>query len=95
MRIPVAVEGWRFIVPATAAACILGSIGWWWAAAPFALFALGIIGEYLARMHFRSMERPTYVIDSSVGHPNVTEAVDLRQRDALPSHDAARAVKSL
>jgi undecaprenyl-phosphate 4-deoxy-4-formamido-L-arabinose transferase len=26
------------------------------------LFALGIIGEYLARMHFRSMERPPYVV---------------------------------
>ena len=26
------------------------------------LLALGIIGEYLARMHFRMMERPTYVI---------------------------------
>jgi glycosyltransferase involved in cell wall biosynthesis len=26
------------------------------------LFALGIIGEYLARMHFRSMEKPTYVV---------------------------------
>jgi glycosyltransferase involved in cell wall biosynthesis len=26
------------------------------------LFALGIIGEYLARMHFRTMDRPTYVI---------------------------------
>ncbi len=26
------------------------------------LFALGIIGEYLARMHFRMMERPTYTI---------------------------------
>ncbi len=25
------------------------------------LFALGIIGEYLARMHFRMMEKPTYV----------------------------------
>ena len=59
------------------------------------LFAIGIIGEYLARMHFRSMERPTYVIDSSVGHPNVTEAVDLRQRDASPSHDAVRTVKSV
>jgi glycosyltransferase involved in cell wall biosynthesis len=28
------------------------------------LFALGIIGEYLARMHFRIMERPPYVIQS-------------------------------
>jgi glycosyltransferase involved in cell wall biosynthesis len=26
------------------------------------LFALGIIGEYLSRMHFRLMERPIYVI---------------------------------
>jgi glycosyltransferase involved in cell wall biosynthesis len=26
------------------------------------LFALGILGEYLARMHFRSMDRPAYVI---------------------------------
>lgn len=26
------------------------------------LFSLGIIGEYLSRVHFRSMERPTYVI---------------------------------
>lgn len=29
------------------------------------LFALGIIGEYLARMHFRTMERPTYAIRES------------------------------
>ena len=26
------------------------------------LFALGIIGEYLARMHFRTMEKPPYVV---------------------------------
>jgi undecaprenyl-phosphate 4-deoxy-4-formamido-L-arabinose transferase len=26
------------------------------------LFALGVIGEYLARMHYRLMERPTYVV---------------------------------
>ena len=29
------------------------------------LFALGIIGEYLARMHFRMMERPCYVVRES------------------------------
>jgi glycosyltransferase involved in cell wall biosynthesis len=28
------------------------------------LFALGIIGEYLARMHFRMMDRPPYVVDT-------------------------------
>lgn len=26
------------------------------------LFSLGIIGEYLARLHFRTMERPTYTV---------------------------------
>jgi len=29
------------------------------------LFALGIIGEYLARMHFRMMARPTYTVRAS------------------------------
>jgi glycosyltransferase involved in cell wall biosynthesis len=29
------------------------------------MFALGIIGEYLARMHFRMMERPTYAVRST------------------------------
>jgi undecaprenyl-phosphate 4-deoxy-4-formamido-L-arabinose transferase len=29
------------------------------------LFALGIIGEYLARMHFRMMEKPAYVVRST------------------------------
>lgn len=31
------------------------------------LFALGIIGEYLARMHFRLMDRPSYAIRSKKG----------------------------
>jgi undecaprenyl-phosphate 4-deoxy-4-formamido-L-arabinose transferase len=26
------------------------------------LFALGIIGEYLGRMHLRTMERPPYIV---------------------------------
>ena len=30
------------------------------------LFALGIIGEYLARMHFRTMDRPPYTIRSAI-----------------------------
>lgn len=29
------------------------------------LFALGIIGEYLARMHFRTMDRPPYLVDAT------------------------------
>lgn len=31
------------------------------------LFALGIIGEYLARMHFRTMDRPPYVVREETG----------------------------
>jgi undecaprenyl-phosphate 4-deoxy-4-formamido-L-arabinose transferase len=31
------------------------------------LFALGIIGEYLARMHFRTMDRPSYVVSETAG----------------------------
>jgi undecaprenyl-phosphate 4-deoxy-4-formamido-L-arabinose transferase len=31
------------------------------------LFALGILGEYLARMHMRTMDRPPYVVRSGTG----------------------------
>jgi glycosyltransferase involved in cell wall biosynthesis len=31
------------------------------------LFSLGIIGEYLARLHHRMMERPTYAVRETVG----------------------------
>ena len=37
------------------------------------LFAIGIIGEYLARMHFRSMRKPTYVVRSVVDRHQATE----------------------
>jgi hypothetical protein len=43
------------------------------------LFALGIFGEYLARMHFRSMDRPTYLVGevASLSEPGtiVTDSV--------------------
>jgi glycosyltransferase involved in cell wall biosynthesis len=32
------------------------------------LFSLGIIGEYLARMHFRMMDRPPYVVGDAAAH---------------------------
>ncbi len=34
------------------------------------LFALGIIGEYLARMHFRTMDRPPYAVRDSIVKEN-------------------------
>jgi len=38
------------------------------------LLALGIIGEYLARMHFRMMERPTYTIREEIAPRNEVKA---------------------
>jgi undecaprenyl-phosphate 4-deoxy-4-formamido-L-arabinose transferase len=36
------------------------------------LFALGIMGEYLARMHFRSMQKPPYAVREEVGSSRST-----------------------
>ncbi|HEY2933370.1 MAG TPA: glycosyltransferase family 2 protein [Acidobacteriota bacterium] len=33
------------------------------------LFALGMIGEYLARMYFRLMDRPPYLIENAINFP--------------------------
>ncbi len=38
------------------------------------LFTLGIIGEYLARVHFRSMNRPPYVVRESTAEPLASPA---------------------
>jgi glycosyltransferase involved in cell wall biosynthesis len=37
------------------------------------LFALGIIGEYLARVHFRTMDRPAYTIKEATGTSFVSD----------------------
>lgn len=37
------------------------------------LFAIGILGEYMARMHFRSMDRPAYVVRGE------SEAIERRE----------------
>lgn len=39
------------------------------------LFALGIFGEYLARMHFRSMGRPPYLVSETVALSTSEETV--------------------
>lgn len=38
------------------------------------LFALGIFGEYLARIHLRSMDHPTYVIGETVPSVDLSQA---------------------
>jgi undecaprenyl-phosphate 4-deoxy-4-formamido-L-arabinose transferase len=30
------------------------------------LFALGILGEYMARIHFRSLDRPAYTVAETI-----------------------------
>ncbi len=45
------------------------------------LFALGIIGEYLARMHFRMMDRPTYAVRAEVGQ-GAMQLADAREKVA-------------
>jgi undecaprenyl-phosphate 4-deoxy-4-formamido-L-arabinose transferase len=38
------------------------------------LFALGIIGEYLARMHFRAMQKPPYVVREIQTEPSTASS---------------------
>jgi undecaprenyl-phosphate 4-deoxy-4-formamido-L-arabinose transferase len=48
------------------------------------LFALGIIGEYLARMHLRTMERPPYLVREGLGQEAPAAAVALPVQVAAP-----------
>ena len=47
------------------------------------LFALGIFGEYLARMHFRSMDRPPYLVG---------ETVALSEADAVAAESVSHTI---
>jgi undecaprenyl-phosphate 4-deoxy-4-formamido-L-arabinose transferase len=53
------------------------------------LFALGIIGEYLARMHFRSMERPTYTVRSKATTNGQDGKARVGPKTATDNQDAA------
>ena len=46
------------------------------------LFAIGIIGEYLARMHFRSMGRPSYVVREEVTGESASDDADALLQEA-------------
>lgn len=48
------------------------------------LFALGIFGEYLARMHFRSMDRPSYIELQRV--ERLEDGPYLHLKEPRPSH---------
>ena len=66
-----AIEGFTFL--ATAITIFAGA----------QMFMLGIIGEYLARMHFRMMDKPPYIVDSKIGADEAS--VELKQKETLPS----------
>jgi undecaprenyl-phosphate 4-deoxy-4-formamido-L-arabinose transferase len=51
------------------------------------LFALGVFGEYLARMHFRSMDRPAYVVrDQTYQEPGDVRTPVVVQVARVPEH---------
>ncbi len=76
MRVPVAAEGWPFILPLAIAACIMGWMGWWAAALVFGAAALCCLG------FFRDPERTPPALPGAVLAPAdgrvlaVTEAAD-------------------
>jgi phosphatidylserine decarboxylase len=76
VRVPVAPEGWPFILPPAAAACIMAVMGWGGAAAVFAVVALAFLG------FFRDPDRVAPDLAGAVLAPAdgrvmvITEAVD-------------------
>ncbi len=57
------------------------------------LFALGIIGEYLARMHLRTMERPTYTIREQVNLADQQER-NVQLSSKGPQHSMGSSAKT-
>jgi glycosyltransferase involved in cell wall biosynthesis len=45
------------------------------------LFTLGMIGEYLARMYKRTMDRPVYVVKSTVTARGMSTAIDHSEKE--------------
>ena len=63
MRIPVAAEGWPYIFPPAVAACILGWVGWWPAAAVLGAVAVCFLG------FFRDPDRVAPAVPAAVLAP--------------------------
>jgi len=75
--IPVAKEGWPFIFPPAAAACILAVMGWWAAASVAFALALVFLG------FFRDPERRPPDVPRAVLAP-----ADGKVMEVAPAHDA-------
>ena len=83
MRVPVAAEGWRFIFPPAALACMLAAMGAWGAAGILAVPALAFLG------FFRDPERTPPAVAGAVLAPadgkvmGITEVEDAWVGSAL------------
>jgi phosphatidylserine decarboxylase len=81
-RLPVAPEGWPFILPPAALACILAAVGWPLAAAAFGVLALAFLG------FFRDPERRPPEVPGAVLAPadgKVMEIADVEDRWVGPA----------
>lgn len=60
------------------------------------LLALGIIGEYLARMHFRTMERPPYAVreQTAAGNPRFGSTIKAITTSRGSDHAAGDSTES-
>jgi phosphatidylserine decarboxylase len=76
VRLPVAAEGWPFILPPAAAACIMAAMGWVGAAAGFAVLALAFLA-FFRDPDRTAPELPGAVLAPADGRVMVlTEALD-------------------
>ena len=76
MRVPVAAEGWPFILPPAAAACIMAAMGWVGVAAGFAVLALAFLA-FFRDPDRTAPELPGAVLAPADGRVMVlTEALD-------------------
>jgi phosphatidylserine decarboxylase len=76
VRVPVAAEGWPFLLPPAAAACIMAAMGWVGAAAGFAVLALAFLA-FFRDPDRTAPELPGAVLAPADGRVMVlTEALD-------------------
>jgi phosphatidylserine decarboxylase len=76
VRVPVAAEGWPFILPPAAAACIMAAMGWVGAAAGFGVLALAFLA-FFRDPDRAAPELPGAVLAPADGRVMVlTEALD-------------------
>lgn len=72
MRIPVAPEGWPFILPPVAGAVLLGLLGWWWSGALLGIIALAF------GLFFRDPERSGPNVSGAILAPADGKVVELK-----------------